>query len=658
MSAFRRETSFHPNTEWISAVLLYLVLLAVTIVYWPGLSGSFFLDDEENLRRLTTLEYSSENLSTVLVNKNAGPTGRPVAMASFALNQVASGGDPFAFKYTNLMIHLLVGVMLFWLTGRLLKLAGVGLAWLMAAAVAGCWLLAPIQISTVLYTIQRMTQLAALFAALGMLSYLYGRESLEKTPRRGVTLILTALLAWLPLGIFSKEAALLLPLFLLLLELHFFQLPQTKSLRVFMLLLLVTSLLLPGLWFIGKIAVDPEFILSSYHARSFTLTERLLTESRVLFDYLRNILIPDAPYLGVIHDDFPISKGLFKPISTIFSLLGWLSILLVAALLFRKHDTRALSFGILFFLAGHLLESTIFPLELYFEHRNYLPSWGIFFFVVVGLDHLSRRQRIRHLTLYTLFGLALLYGFTSYQRTQTWSSSQSMLLSAATAHPQSLRLNTAMAHFYMQNGHLDEALNHLRTAQQVAPHNELSPFLYPFNAYCWAGTTPPEAVYRNLESRLTGLEDKAPAAAWSFAFKMLARAAEATGCTGLDSERLHRMIQPWFLQIAMQTNRENIKPMCTSIGYFFHTVQRDDLGIPFLSHCWEAGYSDLYIGLLKLRYQLKAGDLDDARTTLSQIKSSNTEYQEGYRNTIDYYAAQLRGKMPRNDSGESRQPSQ
>jgi hypothetical protein len=40
----------------------------------------------------------------------------------------------------------------------------------------------------------------------------------------------------------------------------------------------------------------------------------------------------------------------------------------------RRYPLAALA--VLWYLAGHLLESTVLPIELYFEHRNYLPVLG------------------------------------------------------------------------------------------------------------------------------------------------------------------------------------------------------------------------------------------------------------------------------------------
>ena len=120
---------------------------------------------------------------------------------------------------------------------------------------------------------------------------------------------------------------------------------------------------------------NPQWLWAGYDLRSFTLFERLLTEGRVLWFYLGLIVFPQLEHLGLYHDDIAISTGLFTPWTTLPALVGlaWL------AFLSWWTRTRAplVSFGIAWFLIGHAMESTVLPLEIAHEHRNYLPLLGI-----------------------------------------------------------------------------------------------------------------------------------------------------------------------------------------------------------------------------------------------------------------------------------------
>ena len=69
-----------------------LVLVAATIaVNWPGIGGVFLFDDKENLVKLLRFGEvrTFEDLLTALGNGIAGPTGRPVSLLSFLMNDNA-----------------------------------------------------------------------------------------------------------------------------------------------------------------------------------------------------------------------------------------------------------------------------------------------------------------------------------------------------------------------------------------------------------------------------------------------------------------------------------------------------------------------------------------------------------------------------------------
>ncbi len=637
-------SQLRPRHHDLWGILIFPIIILTLAVYWPGLSGDLLLDDQANLQSIKKLTFEPTAWRDVVFNNESGPLGRPVAVASFVFNQLTSGGDTFTLKYTNLMLHLLVGLLLFWLTGRLLSKTEIRVPWLLACGIASAWLLAPIQVSTVFYTIQRMTQLAALFTAGGMLFYVFGRENLSQRPKVGIALILSAFIFWLPLGALSKETALLLPVFLLILEFSFFSPPKALKQRLFVYSPHFVFLILPALCAGLYLSMHPDYILAGYVIRDFTFSERLLTEPRILFDYLRNILAPDAPSLGVVHDDFPMSKGLLQPSTTALSILGWIFVLGVLTALSRKKKYRASAFGGLFFLAGHLLESTIFPLELYYEHRNYLPSWGIYFFTGTLLHHVSQRSEIRYLAPAGLLSLSAIYGAATMQRTQIWASPTILLYSLALAHPKSVRINNAMANHHMRSGQLDKALEYLDLAQRIAPKNALTPFVYPINAYCWARQAPPEAVYKGLEHRLMTLRNSPPNPTWAFSIRMLAQDVESTGCPGMDIHRLHGMLGPWSRQVSQTTDANKPRPVCASISYLFHYSGRNDLANEYLDHCLSRNPGDLEIGLLKLRFQVQDGDFSGARITVDRLVKHDTGSREDYSALIMHYHGLLKAE--------------
>lgn len=364
------------NTRW---PILPIVALACAVLYWPGLHGSFFFDDEANILNLESLRIdtlSLQTLSEAWVSGISGPGGRPIAQLSFALNHYFSGGfAPFAFKATNLAIHLLTGILVF-LTARRLQLAP-----MIAVAATALWLLHPIQLTSVLYVVQRMTSLSALFLLTGFLLHMLGRE---RGGGPGWLLLLAGWLVCWPLSFFSKETGALFPLFVLAWEL-IIRRSQVGRLDRFPRVL--SSVIGVGIAAAAVYLLLPasQWLWAGYEMRGFSLPERLLTEGRVLWLYLGLLLFPRIEAFGIYHDDILLSSGLLSPWTTLPAWLGLIGFAWLAW--WARKPAPLLSFGIAWFLIGHVLESTVLPLEIAHEHRNYLPSFGV---ALIGAWALSR----------------------------------------------------------------------------------------------------------------------------------------------------------------------------------------------------------------------------------------------------------------------------
>ena len=357
-------------------------------VYWRGLSGGFFFDDAVNILETAELQLkriSIEALQAVWQSGKAGPLGRPVSLLSFAANYYFSGFNPYYFKLTNLAIHGLNAFLVYFLTRLLARAAypasGVQRIRAVAAIVALLWAIHPIQITSVLYVVQRMTSLASLFMLLALIFHVWARQR-EQLGRAEILSFAAAWGVFLPLALLSKETGIVFLLYLAAYEavLHRNYLGRYDRFGSWYLGLSVAA----GAACLVYVSTPAGAWLRAYDSRPFTLGQRLLTESRVIWDYLDLIVLPALHDFGLYHDDYVVSTGLFAPRSTFFALAG---LLLLAALSWAGRIRWPLvSFAILWFLLGHVLESSILPLELMHEHRNYLPSLGVFILLVTVLQ--------------------------------------------------------------------------------------------------------------------------------------------------------------------------------------------------------------------------------------------------------------------------------
>jgi Tfp pilus assembly protein PilF len=477
--------------RWLAlAAMLALVALA----YLPGLRGPFVFDDYPNIVNnpaVAVTAWTARSLHDAAISNTSGPLGRPVAALSFALDHYRAGGFyPLAFKLTNLAIHLLNVLLVYALAGRLARRLNAdtdGRAEALFCALL--WGLHPLNLTSVLYVVQRMTSLAATFTLAAMLCWLeargrWGRRGLDDAnvgiaqrscaPTGGAdrwagTGWLAAGGGFFALGLLTKENAILLPLYLAVIEYGLWRRGaaddggRRAADRFFAL-----TLLLPLAVGLALFVWRPGLLLDGYLVRPFTLAQRLLTEARVLWFYVGLVLLPTPARLGLYHDDIAVSTGLLEPWTTLLSLDGWLLAAMAAVLLRRR--APAFTFAVAWFVAGHVLESTAVPLEIAHEHRNYLPSLGPLFGAVHGAAAFARHTGRK--PLYGAVGalVALALGFATFGRAASWHSEETIIDALYRHHPRSAAAQQMMGELlFKRRGDPAQAAAHYRRAYALAP---------------------------------------------------------------------------------------------------------------------------------------------------------------------------------------------
>ncbi|MHB9117892.1 MAG: tetratricopeptide repeat protein [Burkholderiales bacterium] len=476
----------------VAGAVLLIVLALLFFTLSPGLQGGFMLDDFPNLRTLERIDDTrfAPSFANVVLSGLSGALGRPLAMFSFALQYHSWPSDPYSFKYVNLMLHLLNGVLLFWLLWKIVSVREPNARGAPAVALitAVVWTVHPIQASTVFYVVQRMVELSATFTLMGLVLYAYGRElALRGELWRGYSLSTLGIVLCGGLAALSKETGILLPLYALVLEATLFaKLGRPRYWKIWS----FAFLWLPTFVLIGYLGVHfDEYVLHGYALRNFSLGERLLTEARVVIEYLGQILLPRERLLGLFHDDYPVSHGLLDPSATLAAMLG-LSLLAASAIAWRRR-WPVYSFGVAWFLAGQLLESTLIPLELYFEHRNYLPSVGLLFVVVyAGWSAYGRLPGIKKAgVLVAGVGWVAALSLIAGQESRLWGQPVYQAIVWGKDHPQSLRAQQYAASAWLAIGEVNRAAAIYRALAQ-APSTRTDGFVSWLAVGCGHDTLP------------------------------------------------------------------------------------------------------------------------------------------------------------------------
>ena len=431
------------NKRLVIPLFLLLAGLTAAIAYWPGRTGDFALDDYTNVvnnNAIAIRDLNWTSLSHAMFSFQAGPAMRPLSMLSFAINAYFTGPSyATPFKLTNLAIHLLNALLVWLLLRRLLaawrarmrpELDPTRLDWL-AVVAAALWMLHPLNAMPVLYVVQRETSLSSLFVLLGLHAYLAGRE---RGDRAGTLLIWIGVPGLTFVSMLCKESGALLPVYALVLECFAFRFGGAsrgfdRGIAAFY----AVCLLLPACLGLSWVLFSHGGAIINYSGRDYSLGERLLTESRVVWLYIRWTLLPYPGELGLYHDDIAVSRSLLSPVTTLLAILGIAGLVATCFLLRRRLPLVVL--GIAWFLGGQLMESTIFPLELAYEHRNYWPDLGLMLAALSLLVPLRPGEMLRALRL-TVVGVGLAACATmTWVRAYDWRDNLDFAAAEAKHHP-------------------------------------------------------------------------------------------------------------------------------------------------------------------------------------------------------------------------------
>jgi Flp pilus assembly protein TadD len=445
----------------------------VIFTYLDARHNVFHLDDRRNIFRYPPVMMTEFSVERILdAGREALLPTRPLPSMTFAINWWQGGGSPRPFQVTNILIHGLTAIVVFsfliTVLGRLnYSRRAVTFAALVGAAVWACH---PIQVQAVTYIVQRMTMMAALFSLLAVLAFLLGRETAHSGKRW--TYYLVGGICWL-FGLASKETAAIVPFLVLLAEYAILRqgrhlIRDKRDYALLSIPVVITALIFLDIAS-GAGPLSRTF-QPGFEGRDFTMVERLLTQPRVIMFHLSQIIWPVPGRFSLEHD-FVLSEGLMSPPETFAALVGIVGWCSLGIWTFLKTNTRVAGFFMLWIPATLVIESTIVPLEMVFEHRMYLPSVGL-----VGLAALGTCWAIEKLrgaaaivlACWAVIVVALMAATTTYL--PVWSTTERLAANSAEHAPRSERAWSALATALRDAGYgIDQILPPVQKAIEADP---------------------------------------------------------------------------------------------------------------------------------------------------------------------------------------------
>jgi tetratricopeptide (TPR) repeat protein len=452
----------------LKSALILLFFTAITLaIYSQTFDSPFVLDDLRKIEENPHLRVNRLSPTEIVKAGLQSSKSRPIAFMTFALNYSLHQYDVFGYHLFNISIHVLTGFFLYLFLKATFRIPIVQARYkhtdLISFFAALIWLVHPIQTQSVTYIVQRTNSLAALFFTLSILFYAYGRLT-EKNQKGWLWLIASAA-AWL-LSLGCKQITAILPILIFLYEWYLFQDLSKDWLKKSLKYLLAIGAfgILLFLIYTGFNPWEKIQSLHDYARHEFTITQRFLTQFRVVIYYISLIFFPLPSRLNLDYD-FVLSQSLINPISTLLS-LGAIIGLIVLALYLAKKD-RLISFCILWFFGNHIIESSILPLATIFEHRNYLPSMMVCLIPVVLAYRYIKLDWIK----VGLLGV-LVVGLSvwTYQRNRVWENKITLWSDVVKKSPGKARPHFNLGAAFSEQKKDEEAIPLYQRALEISPN--------------------------------------------------------------------------------------------------------------------------------------------------------------------------------------------
>ena len=465
------------SVQYSFVVVIFLISITTLIIYSNTFTSPFHFDDIPNI--------VDDNKIRDLSNFLDFTGTRYIGDLTFALNYHLGRLNVFGYHLVNTAIHILNGILVWWLVVLTLRVPMIerfgldaNIKGFIAMASSMIFTVHPIQTQAVTYIVQRYTSLAAFFYLLSIVLFVRWRLSSSGGTRVFFYLfsILSAVLAMK-----TKEISFTLPFVILLCEYSFFR--ERRKIPYHLIPILLTLVIIP----VTLIGLDKpigdmlgELRAVSQETEKISRGDYLLTQFRVIVTYIRLLFLPVNQNLDY---DYPIYYSLFTP-GVFLSFLFLLSVSCLAIWFIvrsRRYGNAYLllsSFGILWFIITLSVESSLIPIkDVIFEHRLYLPGVGLAMAfssaVAWGIEYTRKRLSLNFSSILVIILIILILPLSvaAYHRNQVWKDEVALWTDVVKKSPDKARGYDNLGVAYYQQGQINEAIKEYKTAIRLDPNS-------------------------------------------------------------------------------------------------------------------------------------------------------------------------------------------
>lgn len=335
----------------------------------------------------------------------------PLTMITYCLDYERSQLNPKAYHVTNLILHLLNTLLVFCFIWLLTKQKWV------AFITAILFTVHPMHVESVAWVSERKDVLYSFFYLSTLCMYIF---YLQKEKNKGIFYVLTFFI--FILAVLSKAMAISLPILFFAVD-HF--LDRKITLKN---ILEKTPFLLISLVF-GVIAILAQKSGNAMEdMEHYNFFDRILFSCYGLTIYLWKLIAPLG--LSCFYRYPAKTEGMYPVIFYIAPVI----ILALAYFIYRsKNNRKDLLFGFGFFIITIAMVLQILPVgaAIIADRYTYLPYIGIFFIIARWINGLienksEKTKKLKTGSIAILILFAILFAFSSFQRTKVWHDSISL----------------------------------------------------------------------------------------------------------------------------------------------------------------------------------------------------------------------------------------
>ncbi len=400
---------FSRNYFWILAA----VVLTITS-YFPVFNAGFVNWDDDYFVTNNPLiqSFSFQNIKAWFTQPFLG-LYQPFVLLSLALDYKVDGLNPLVFHSTNLLLHLLNTVMVYWFVKKLFANSTIAIVTMILFG------LHSIHVESVAWVTERKDLLYSLFYLLTLNFYL---EYISKLKSKFYLIVALAFV----FSLLSKAMAVSLPFILLIIDIY----KSRNLLNKKVILEKVPLFLIAAFWGVLTLYWHSQHG-SMANSTGFSLIERALMASKGLVFYLTHILFPFS--LAAFHP-LPESFSTAILFECIFYILVFLAITIWIFLKRKKFPVLFFGFGFFTFTLFLFLIPPGVPV-IASERYAYIPSIGIFILISFGYDYLINKFKRYKIPVQILLTAYLIFlGINTFQMSKTWQNSLALWNNVINVH--------------------------------------------------------------------------------------------------------------------------------------------------------------------------------------------------------------------------------